>query len=102
MATGEGPVIVTYTQVAPLRGAALVYEAMRPKEVDVRFSTLERVDIVDADEHPVPGGVVDEAGACLVGVDRPVPMVVGLPVSHGGGLVGDGEVAYRRRYSSPG
>ena len=49
----------------------------------------ERRDIFDADEHAVAGAVTDEAGACLVGGDRPIPAVVGLPVGHGGGRVAD-------------
>lgn len=53
--------------------------------------SLERVDVLDADEHAVPGG---EPGAAGVVVDRPVPAVIGLPVGHVGRRVVDVEISY--------
>src|SRR5689334_457313 len=58
------------------------------------LTSSEGVDTLDADEHAVAGAVVDELGAALVGGDRPVPSVVGLPVVHGGGWAEDAEVSY--------
>ena len=36
----------------------------------------ECVDVLNADEHAVAGAVVDELGAGLIGVDRPIPTVI--------------------------
>src|ERR1700758_5419787 len=45
---------------------------------DIMFSRLERIDVVDADEHAVPGVVVGEAGAVAVRQDCPAQEGVGL------------------------
>src|SRR5271167_2467436 len=45
---------------------------------------LERIDVLNADEHAVAGAVVGEAGAVAAGQDGPAGDVVRLSVAEGG------------------